>query len=98
MAVLIHVMRGPACVAPRGLEQALRPAAAHRLQVEHAPHLVEPGVRGDNSVRQGPTLVHFSAQRKRFERDRGCIEGLFGGCQGVLGGVQGESRVRNGSR
>jgi len=28
---------------------------------------------------QGLTLVHFSAQRKRFLRDRGCIEGLFRG-------------------
>jgi hypothetical protein len=42
------------------------------------------------------TLVHFSAQRKRFLWDRGCIEGLCrgyfagvwevsGGCNGVLG-------------
>jgi hypothetical protein len=40
---------------------------------------------------QGPTLVHFSAQRKRFLWHRGCVQGLFKGefrgCQGVLGGV-----------
>jgi len=29
---------------------------------------------------QGLTLVHFSAQRKRFLRDRGCGSGLFEGC------------------
>ena len=34
--------------------------------------------------RQGLTLLHFSAQRKRFLWDRGCISGLFMGC---LGGV-----------
>ena len=28
---------------------------------------------------QGLTLVHFSAQRKRFLWDRGCIEGLLRG-------------------
>jgi len=35
---------------------------------------------------QGLTLVQFSAQRKRFLRDSGCIWGLFGGCLGDLGG------------
>jgi hypothetical protein len=30
--------------------------------------------------RQGITLVHFSAQRKRFLWDRGCIKGLLRGC------------------
>jgi hypothetical protein len=29
---------------------------------------------------QGLTLVHCSAQRKRFLLDRGCIWGSFGGC------------------
>jgi len=41
---------------------------------------------------QGLTLVHFSAQRKRFLWDRGCIEGLFRGCSGGLrgsGGIRG---------
>jgi len=26
-----------------------------------------------SSVKQGLTLVHFSAQRKRFLRDKGCV-------------------------
>ena len=35
---------------------------------------------------QGLTLVHFSARRKRFVWDRGCIKGLFRGYfRGVLG-------------
>jgi len=42
---------------------------------------------------QGLTLVHFSAQRKHFLWDRGCIEGLFSGSSsgvyGVLGGIRG---------
>jgi len=29
---------------------------------------------------QGLTLVHFSAQRKHFLWDRGCVQGLFRGC------------------
>ena len=37
---------------------------------------------------QGLTLVHFSAQLKRFLWDRGCIEGLLRGC---FAGVQVES-------
>ena len=37
-------------------------------------------------LQQGLTLVHFSAQRKRYLWDKGCIEGLFRGC---LGGVRG---------
>jgi len=32
---------------------------------------------------QGRTLVHYSAQRKRFLWDRGCIYGLFRGLGGV---------------
>jgi len=39
------------------------------------------------SLNQGPTLVHFSAQRERFLCYRGCFAGEFRGCQGVLGGV-----------
>ena len=38
------------------------------------------------SRRQGLTLVHFSAQRKRFLWKTGCIMGLF---RGGLGGVMG---------
>ena len=38
---------------------------------------------------QGLTLVHFSAQRKRFLRERGCIQGLFRGVQEVSGGMRG---------
>jgi len=35
---------------------------------------------------QGLTLVHFSAQRKRFEWDRGCIQRLMRGClEGMMG-------------
>jgi len=40
---------------------------------------------------QGLTLLHFSAQRKRFLWDRGCIQGLFRGyvigVKGYLGDV-----------
>jgi hypothetical protein len=32
-----------------------------------------------STVSQGLTLVHFSAQRKRFLWDRGCTYGLFRG-------------------
>jgi len=35
--------------------------------------------------RQGLTLVHFSAQLKRFLWERGCIYGLF---RGYTGGVR----------
>jgi len=41
--------------------------------------------------RQGLTLVHFSAQQKRFLWDRGCVTGCFGPsrrCYGVLEGIQ----------
>ena len=46
---------------------------------------VEPGVSPILNSRagssdQGLTLVHFSAERKRFLWDRECIEGLFRGC------------------
>jgi len=43
---------------------------------------------------QGLTLVHFSAQRKRFLWDRGYILGLFWGCSGCLRGYEGVYRVR----
>jgi len=36
--------------------------------------------------RQGLTLVHLSAQRKRFLWDKGCISGWF---RGRVGGVNG---------
>jgi len=43
--------------------------------------------------KQGLTLLHFSAQRKRYLWDRGCIEGLFrvyfAGVSVVSGGVRG---------
>jgi hypothetical protein len=32
------------------------------------------------AVDHGLTLVHFSAQRKRFLCDKGCIQELFQGC------------------
>ena len=38
------------------------------------------------SAWQGLALVHFSAQRKRFLRDRGWNQGLFRAC---FGGVRG---------
>ena len=42
---------------------------------------------------QGPTLVHLSAQQKRFLWDRGCIQGLFRGCSGGIKGHCGVCRV-----
>jgi len=66
------------------------------------------GIRGGERIRlaevnrrvaavQGLTLVHLSAQRKRFVRDRGCMQGLLRGCQGYLVGVWGVFCVINGS-
>jgi hypothetical protein len=49
-------------------------------------HMAGVGAAGDG-VGQGLTIVHFSAQLKRFLWDRGCVEGLFRGCLGVLGSV-----------
>ena len=50
---------------------------------------------------QGLTLVHSSAQRKRFLWDRACVYGLFGGCSGGVRGYYGVFMViycfRNGS-
>ena len=43
-------------------------------------------VVAQGTQQQGLTLVHFSAQRKRFLWDRGCTYGLF---EGFLGGVGG---------
>jgi len=43
--------------------------------------------------RQGLTLVHFSAQRKRFLWDKGCNWGLFRGCSGGVEGYEGVFRV-----
>jgi len=42
------------------------------------------------SAAQGLTLVHVSAQRKRFLWDRGCIYELF---KGALWGTRGMLRV-----
>ena len=42
---------------------------------------------------QGLTLVHFSAQCKRFLWDRGCIEWMFRRCLGGVRGYQGLCRV-----
>ena len=51
--------------------------------------------------RQGLTLLHISAQRKRFPWDKGCIWGLskrcFSGCLGFTGGSEGVVCGRNGS-
>jgi len=43
--------------------------------------------------RQGLTLVHFVAQRKRFVWDRGCVQGVFTGCLGGVRGYLGVTRV-----
>ena len=43
--------------------------------------------------RQGLTLVHFSAQRKRFRWDLGCMQGLFRGCLEGVKGHYGAFRV-----
>jgi hypothetical protein len=44
----------------------------------------------------GVTFVHFSAQRERFLRDRGCIERLFRGCLGAVRGYKGVYMVYTG--
>jgi hypothetical protein len=56
-----------------------------------------PGIAKSSAVQQGLTLVHFSAQLKRFLRDRGgigvtfedCLGGCFAGAREVSGGVGG---------
>jgi hypothetical protein len=45
------------------------------------------------SSTQGLTLVHISAQRKRFLWDRGCTQGSFRGCLGGDEGCDGVFRV-----
>jgi len=63
--------------------------------------LTFPTTMGTNETRkrpaetsvQGFTLVHFSAQRKRFLWDKGCIQGLPEGCLGGIRGYQGVLRV-----
>ena len=73
---LVTVLRlAPAAAAPVVAlpAAALEPAAA--AAAPSAP-----------AATQGLTLVHCSAQRKRFLWDRGCIRGLF---VGYLGGVVG---------
>ena len=45
------------------------------------------------SCRQGLTLVHYSAQRTRFLKDKGCILGLFRGCRGGVWVCQQAIRV-----
>jgi hypothetical protein len=42
---------------------------------------------------QGLTLVHFSAQLKRWLWDRGCMQGMFRGCSGGIRGCYGVCRV-----
>jgi len=72
-----------------------RPAGGHagrravRAGAGAAEREEERHVHSDQHVahHQGLALVQFSVQRiKRFEWDRGCIEGVFRGC---LGGVRG---------
>jgi hypothetical protein len=41
---------------------------------------------------QGLTLVHFSAQRKRFLWNRGCVWLLFRGCLGAVEGGLGSMK------
>jgi hypothetical protein len=52
------------------------------------------------AIIQGPTPVHFSAQRKRCMMDRGCIQGLFRGyfegCQGVSWNIGQSDKIRSG--
>ena len=56
------------------------PARSTRLSL---PHLIR---SSPAAVDHGLTLVHFSAQRKRFLWDRGCIYGLPWGCLGCVRG------------
>jgi len=51
-----------------------------RNMYAHLPLLRE-GTR--EGLRQGLTLVHFSAQLERFPWDRGCVQGLFRMCGGA---------------
>ena len=58
-----------------------RPAAVVLTQVP-----ISGGQERAAGVGQELTLVHFSAQRKRFLWSRGCIQGL---CRGCVEGVRG---------
>ena len=52
------------------------------------------------SLQAGATLVHFSAQRKRFLWDRGCqalFEGYSWGIRGYYGVLRASFCLRNGS-
>jgi len=44
-------------------------------------------------TRQGLSLVHVSAQRKRLLWVRGCIQGMFRVCLGAVTGYQGVFRL-----
>ena len=58
------------------------PAAAHDAAAGHGAAVLVPRCAGA----QGLTLVHFSAQRKRF----GWVEGyIYGLCRGFVGGIRG---------
>jgi len=58
-------------------------------------HAAAPGelLAGDRRARQGLTLVHFSAQLKRFLWNKGCFQGLFTGCSSGVRGHEGVCRV-----
>jgi len=56
--------------------------------------VVASSARGEHTApQQGLTLVHCSAQRKRFLWDRECVQGLDRGCSGGVRGYKGVSRV-----
>jgi len=50
------------------------------------PNQTMPVAQQSPALAQGLTLVHFSAQLKRFLRDRGYVQGLFRGCVGCVRG------------
>ena len=52
---------------------------------------------GTRACHQGLTLVQFSAQRKRFLWDMGCMWGLLRGCWGDITGYLGLLSVYFGS-
>ena len=86
---------GPAVDVQRVRRHHLRAAhvrASGRVRVHVRDGVLLPQVHGAGQGlgpqgRQALTLVHFSAQRKRFRWDWGCIQGLFRGCQGASRGV-----------
>ena len=83
-----------------GLEGA-QPHAIHGGLVGHtthpapAPAAAAPAAAAPTSSAsaQGLTLVHFSAQRKRYVWDRVCMLGLLRGCLLGVRGHWGASRV-----